>query len=39
MRKKESEGSVGKGKLCNRVRLRIFNKKEAKHISAFSKQI
>lgn len=38
-RKKESEGNVGKGKLSNRARVRILNKKEVKYISAFSKQI
>lgn len=35
MRKKESEGNVGKEKLSNRARVSIFNKKEGKYISAF----
>lgn len=38
-KKKESKGKVGKGKLSNRERVRIFNKKEVKSISASSKRI
>lgn len=34
--RKKGEGNVEKGKLSNRARLRIFNKKEVKYISAFS---